>query len=89
MALDERTQSALVVQSGDSYPLGAMVRDGGVNFCLYAQGARTVELLLFETPDSPQPQTTIRLDPQHNHTFHYWHVFVIGLTVGQVYGYRV
>ena len=78
--------TAIAVQPGDSYPLGAMVRDGGVNFCLYTQGARKVELLLFETPESPQPHLVVQLDPDIHHTFHYWHVFVMGLGAGQVYG---
>ncbi|MGD1952861.1 MAG: hypothetical protein ACFB14_24925 [Leptolyngbyaceae cyanobacterium] len=89
MLLDEEIQTTLTVQPGDSFPLGAMVRDGGINFCLYARGARWVELLLFDTPDDPEPKITIRLDPNTNHTFHYWHVFVGGLSAGQVYGYRV
>ncbi len=83
------TDTTLAIQPGDSYPLGATVRDGGVNFCLYAQGAINVALLLFETADSPQPHRVVQLDPGVNHTFHYWHVFVAGLGAGQVYGYRV
>ncbi|MEO1403216.1 MAG: glycogen debranching protein GlgX [Cyanobacteria bacterium J06635_1] len=89
MPLDKAIDTTLIVQPGDSWPLGAMVRDGGINFCLYARGATAVDLLLFEQPDSPQPQVTMRLDPKANHTFHYWHVFVEGLTAGQVYAYRV
>ncbi|MEM8805494.1 MAG: alpha-amylase family glycosyl hydrolase, partial [Cyanobacteria bacterium P01_G01_bin.38] len=89
MPLDKAIETTLIVQPGDSWPLGAMVRDGGINFCLYARGATAVELLLFEQPDSPQPEVTMRLDPQVNHTFHYWHVFVEGLAEGQVYAYRV
>ncbi len=77
------------IQVGESFPLGATVRDGGVNFCLYARGATAVELLLFDTPEAPQPQKTIRLDPHKNRTFHYWHVFVVGLSAGQTYAYRV
>ena len=80
---------ALVVQTGDSFPLGATVRDGGVNFCLFARGATAVELLLFNTPDAPHPQTTIRLNPKKNRTFHYWHVFLVGIAAGQAYAYRV
>ncbi|NEZ59058.1 glycogen debranching protein GlgX [Adonisia turfae] len=87
--LNEHPQFGLAVQPGNSYPLGARVRDGGINFCLYAREARTVELLLFATPEDPQPQTTIRLDPKIHHTFHFWHVFVVGLKAGQVYAYRV
>ena len=36
----------LTIQPGDSFPLGAMVRDGGVNFCLYAKDATAVELFV-------------------------------------------
>ncbi|ESA33601.1 glycogen debranching enzyme [Leptolyngbya sp. Heron Island J] len=79
----------LVIQPGDCFPLGAMVRDGGVNFCVYARGATAVDLLLFESPESPKPETTIRLSPDINQTFHYWHVFIAGVSAGQVYGYRV
>lgn len=89
MLLDGTVKQTLSVQPGDSYPLGAMLRDGGVNFCLYARGAETVELLLFATPDAAQPEVTIRLDPEVHHTFHYWHVFIAGLTEGQIYAYRV
>jgi glycogen operon protein len=74
---------------GDSFPLGAMVRDGGVNFCLYAKGATGVELLLFDHPEAPQPAQVIVLDPRQNRTFHYWHGFLPGLRAGQIYGYRV
>ena len=31
----------------------------------------------------------IRIDPVANRTYHYWHVFVPGVTAGQLYGYRV
>ncbi|MEL6491096.1 MAG: glycogen debranching protein GlgX [Cyanobacteria bacterium J06621_3] len=77
------------VQPGDSFPLGATVRSGGINFCLYAPDAATVELLLFESAGSAQPQTTFQLDPDKNRTSHYWHIFVPGLCNGQVYAYRV
>lgn len=80
---------ALTIQPGNSFPLGAMVRDGGVNFCLYAKDATAVELLLFDTPDAPKPGATLWLDPEKNHTFHYWHAFIVGLSAGQVYAYRV
>ncbi|MEM6254288.1 MAG: glycogen debranching protein GlgX [Cyanobacteria bacterium P01_D01_bin.156] len=81
--------TTIAIQPGDSCPLGAVVYNDGVNFCLYARGATTVELLLFATPESPQPQRVIQLDPNVHRTFHYWHVWVMGVGVGQVYGYRV
>jgi isoamylase len=79
----------LTLQPGDSFPLGATVRDGGINFCLYAPAATGVELLLFEAPEAPEPKATLRLDPAKNRTAHYWHIFVVGLTAGQAYAYRV
>jgi glycogen operon protein len=77
------------VLPGQSFPLGATVRDGGVNFCLYAKGAIAVELLLFETPNAPKPQIVVALDRKLNKTFHYWHAFIPHLRAGQVYAYRV
>jgi isoamylase len=47
-----------------------------------------MELLLFDTADSPQPTRVITLDPNLNKTCNYWHVFVPGLNAGQIYGYR-
>ncbi|MEN8446706.1 MAG: glycogen debranching protein GlgX, partial [Cyanobacteria bacterium J06555_13] len=73
----------------DSFPLGATVRDGGINFCVYAPGAIAVDLLLFSTPNAPDAQTAIQLDPRNNKTSHYWHIFVTGLWAGQGYAYRV
>jgi glycogen operon protein len=74
---------------GRSYPVGATVSADGVNFCIYSKHATAVELLLFDGPDAPRPAQTIRLDPERNRTYHYWHVEVRGAGAGQVYGYRV
>jgi isoamylase len=78
----------LDVLCGQSFPLGATIRDQGVNFCVYSEGATAIELLLFDDPDAPQPSQVIILDPKRNRTFYYWHVFVPGLQSGQVYAYR-
>jgi isoamylase len=77
------------ISAGQSYPPGATVADGGVNFCAYAKRAASVELLLFDHPDDGTPSQTIRLDPEQNRTHDYWHVFVSGIGPGQLYGYRV
>ncbi len=74
---------------GRSSPLGATVTYGGVNFSLYARDASDVELLIFDREDDVRPSHVIRLDPSINRTYHYWHVLVPGLQVGQLYGYRV
>ena len=76
-------------QPGNSFPLGASVQSHGINFCLYAPDAIAVELLLFDAPNAPQPQTILQLNPKKNKTAHYWHIFVEDLSSGQVYAYRV
>ncbi|HMP43414.1 MAG TPA: alpha-amylase family glycosyl hydrolase, partial [Roseiflexaceae bacterium] len=73
---------------GQSYPLGASVRSGGVNFCIFSRNCTAMELLLFDRHDDPAPARVIRLDPAINRTFYYWHVFVHGIGAGQLYGYR-
>ncbi len=71
--------------AGQFYPLGATLRDGGVNFALYSENATGVDLLLFDRPDGG-PTDVIRVA---NRTRFVWHVFVEGLRAGQLYGYRV
>lgn len=77
------------VLPGDSFPLGATVSPDGVNFSVFSQNAAAVELLLFNTPQAAKPTYVIKLDPQRNRTYHYWHVFVPELKAGQIYAYRV
>jgi glycogen operon protein len=74
---------------GKSSPLGATVCPGGVNFSLFSKGSTSVQLLLFNQVDDARPSRTITLDPDRNHSHHYWHVFVPGIGAGQIYGYRV
>ncbi len=74
--------------SGDNFPLGYQVFADGVNFCLFAGNATSVELLLFDESDSLATEV-LTLDPCKNRTGHYWHIFVSGLKQGQIYGYRV
>ena len=59
---------------GQSFPLGATVTAGGVNFCIFSRNCTAVELLLFGDPEDAQPARVIRLDPDRNRTFYYWHV---------------
>jgi len=86
------------VLPGQSFPLGATVYPGGVNFCVFSKNCEALELLLFDDADAPRPACAytrarparvIRLDPERNRTFYYWHVFVPGVGAGQLYGYRV
>ena len=68
---------------------GATPEAMGTNFAVFSQHATSVELLLFESHDSPQPVKTIQLDPTVNRTFYFWHVYVVGVTPGMGYAYRV
>jgi isoamylase len=74
---------------GRPYPLGASVQPEGVNFSLFSKNATSVQLLLFDRYDQPQPTATLTLDRRQNKTFYYWHAFVEGIGVGQIYAYRV
>ncbi|MEM8719674.1 MAG: glycogen debranching protein GlgX [Cyanobacteria bacterium P01_G01_bin.39] len=76
------------VLPGDSFPLGATVYPNGVNFSVFSQTASAIDLLLFNTAQAAKPTYVIKLDPQHNRTYHYWHVFVPNLKAGQIYAYR-
>jgi isoamylase len=78
----------MTVVPGRSFPLGATVVDGGVNFCVYSGRAKQLELLLFDGATDAEPARVIRLDPRAHRTYHYWHAFVPGLRPGQVYAYR-
>jgi isoamylase len=75
--------------TGKPSPLGATPCREGVNFSLYSKHATGVELLLFDHDDQAEASRVIGLNPSVNRTYHYWHVFVPGLTAGQLYGYRV
>ncbi|ACK64734.1 glycogen debranching enzyme GlgX [Rippkaea orientalis PCC 8801] len=72
-----------------THPLGATVSPDGVNFCIFSKHATSIELLLFDEPNAPQPSKTIKLDRKTNRIHYYWHIFVPGLKAGQVYAYRV
>jgi glycogen operon protein len=73
---------------GRPAPLGATPRADGVNFSVYARGARQLELLLYEHVDDAAPARVIALDASQHRTYHYWHVFVPGLAAGQLYAWR-
>ena len=47
-----------------------------------------MELLLFDREDDSRPERVIPMDPVLNRTYHYWHISVLGVQPGQIYGYR-
>lgn len=90
VAADVRPHSA-----GRSSPLGARILHDGVNFSVFARGASTAELLLFDYADDP---TARSCDPARSSNKPHlsllacvrdWHAFAPGVSPGQIYGYRV
>ena len=82
-------KSSYEIEPGRTHPLGATVKENGVNFVIFSEHATAIELLLFEKPVDPEPVQIVRLDPKVNKTFHFWHVFVKGLKHGAGYAYRI
>ena len=70
---------------GKPNPLGATVESDGVNFAVFSKYAKEVYLLLFENEKS-EPADIIKIE---NQTDQVHHVFVYGITSGQLYGYKV
>jgi len=74
---------------GSSAPLGATLSPSGTNFSLYSREATGVDLLFFDHEDDARPSRIIPFDSITNRSSYYWHIFVPGITAGQLYAYRV
>src|SRR6186713_3324777 len=73
------------VLPGKPYPQGATWDGMGTNFAIYSESAEAVELCLFSEPDDNRPEV-FRLTEV---TGNVWHIYLVGVRVGQLYGYRV
>ncbi|HTM97700.1 MAG TPA: glycogen debranching protein GlgX [Pedobacter sp.] len=69
---------------GKPFPLGATFDGNGVNFALYAENAREVNLCLYNAAQIETDRITF-LECSH----HIWHAYLPGIKPGQLYGYRV
>lgn len=74
---------------GQPHPLGATVFPDGVNFSVFSQHARSMELLLFASDSDLEPMQIIPMIAEVNKSFHFWHVFVADAAPGLHYAYRV
>ncbi|HTU45467.1 MAG TPA: glycogen debranching protein GlgX [Bryobacteraceae bacterium] len=70
---------------GSPYPQGATWDGTGVNFAVYSENATNVDLCLFRELGSAEHDTV----QMPECTGYVWHCYVPGLTIGQLYGYRV
>ena len=83
-----REKPLSVPTTGRSLPIGATLVSGGANFSVFSRSAERIELLFFDRVEDVRPSRVIPIDPFTNRTYHYWHVFVPGVEVGQIYGFR-
>src|SRR5437763_309690 len=74
------------VWPGQPYPLGATWDGAGVNFALFSENARAVELCLFDSMDDERESRRVALT---EHTDLVWHAYLPEVRPGQLYGYRV
>ena len=71
---------------GQPYPLGATWMGNGVNFAIFSEHARSVELCLFDSMEDAKEYVRI---PIKECTDQVWHVFLPDARPGQLYGFRV
>lgn len=71
------------IRPGSMYPLGATYDGAGVNFALFSEVAKHVELCLFDEQDN---ETRIDMTEQNSYV---WHTYISEIQPGQRYGYRV
>jgi isoamylase len=74
---------------GVRHPLGSTLFPDGVNFSVFSEHAEAMELLLFASDTAVEPEAVIAMTPETNKSFHFWHVFVEGISAGQHYAFRV
>ena len=85
MIIKRDMQTNYKVTSGRSYPLGATVKETGVNFAIFSAHAEQVELCLFDATGQHEIQRIVL--PEF--TDDVWHGFVPNLPAGTLYGYRI
>jgi glycogen operon protein len=78
----------LAIRPGSRQPLGASVREGGVNFCVYSPRATRVWLRLYHGAADVEPLVEIELTAAVHRVSGFWHVFVAGARAGWLYTWR-
>ena len=74
---------------GTSFPLGATIGPGGVNFSVFSKHATGVQLLFFDRVDAATPARVVDFDPRTSARTTTGTRSCPGITAGQLYGYRV
>ncbi len=76
--------SAVTIQAGCPWPLGACFDGHGTNFAVFSANAQAVDLCLFDTSGTNE-LARLRL---HGRTGDIWHGYLPGAKAGLVYGLR-
>ncbi|MBC7927312.1 MAG: glycogen debranching protein GlgX [Bryobacteraceae bacterium] len=76
---------ARTVLPGKPFPQGPTWDGIGTNFAIYSESATGVELCLFQELNGPATETFTLCEA----TGGVWHIYLIGIKPGQLYGYRV
>jgi len=79
----------LTFLQGKELPLGTFIKNGSVNFAIYAPDVKTLLLHIFEKEDSEEPCHSFSLSPQTNKTGGVWHVEVQGIGSGALYLFSI
>ena len=74
------------VWPGRPFPLGATWDGRGTNFAVASANATTIELVLFDSPESTMEAVCV---PLRARTDTVWHAYLPDIRPGQLYGYRV
>lgn len=72
------------LQLGHPDPMGSTVRDGGVNFAVFSDHAKVIELCIFDTGGAREVKRYALHGPDDG----VFHGFLPGAAAGLVYGYR-
>jgi glycogen operon protein len=78
------------IQPGTPLPIGGPHQQAdGICFVLFSRHATGVRLEFYQHPDDSSPTRIIHFDPVRHRTGDIWHLWVRGIAVGQLYGYRI
>lgn len=77
------------IRVGYPFPFGPQEWGEGVNFAVFSRHATRVRLELFAHAEDAAPSRSIDLDPARNRTGDVWHVWIRGISPGQLYAYRM
>jgi len=84
----ETNSPKLTIRAGSRRPLGAAMREGGANFCIYSPRAKRVWLRLYGAATDTAPLAELELDAANHRTHGFWHVHVVGARAGWLYTWR-